>query len=168
MPLLSSSAPKIAPHAKSNGGEPIKSRMNPPNSKAQDLSLCVGLVSMFDFDEKGSVTRDDWKRGMKGLNMEELGEDGGLWRRMLEMHAGKGDGYIELERVRDVVPIDPRVSVLLTAIVHGLVGVREFAESATRKMQKEVASKSHGAIIRMRRKIMEPVLRAWRDYVKSN
>ena len=100
--MFSSSAPKIAPHANS---APLKT--GAVSTKKHDLSLCTGLVSMFDFDSTGSVNRENWQRGMKGLDMQELGDDGSLWRRMLEMHSGKGDGYIELERVkvRSAVPI---------------------------------------------------------------
>ena len=70
------------------------------------------------------------------------------------------------QRLKDVVPIDPRVSVLLNAIVKGLVGMRDFVKRSLRKEVKEADIKRNRAILNVRRKIMLPCLRAWCDLMR--
>ena len=49
----------------------------PQPSKRSDLSLCVTLLSLFDFGAQGQVTRADWERGLLRASGEQKGDDGG-------------------------------------------------------------------------------------------
>ena len=96
-----------------------------PTHKKSDLSLCATLLSLFDFTASGSVSRLDWERGLSTLLLGGLMDDHDLWARLLEMYDPQGKGAVQLERVRDVLPIDPRISVLLQQLVHSVAGCRE-------------------------------------------
>ena len=135
-----------------------------------ELTLCFSLCSLFDFDKTGMVTREDWQRGMTTLMLDELGNDAKIWTRMTDMH-GKRDGgkaMVDVNRLADIVPIDPRVGVLLNAIVKGLVGMREFVERSLRKETKDAELKMNRALLNIRRRIVEPVLKAWRNLVRGH
>ena len=74
-----------------------------PAQRRSDLSLCVTLLSLFDFSAQGCVTRDDWTRGLSTLLLGGLSEDEGLWQRLLEMYDAQKTGTVQLEKVRDVL-----------------------------------------------------------------
>ena len=75
---------------------------------------------------------------------------------------------MDVSRLSDIVPIDPRVAVLLNAIVKGLVGMREFVTRSYRKEEREGQLKQNRALLNIRRRIVEPVLQAWKALTKEN
>jgi hypothetical protein len=158
------------------GGAP--SYMNPAGDhddatkkrqQMSELTVCISLASLFDFQKSGFISQENWQKGMATLMMDELGTDPKIWEKLVGMHGSRdaGKGRLDLQRLTDVVPIDPRVSVLLNAIVKGLVGMRDFIHRSMRKETKEVELKTHRAIINIRRRITYPVLVAWRDYTRE-
>ena len=138
--------------------------------QTSELTVCISLASLFDFDKEGFISQENWQKGMTTLMMEELGLDQKIWEKLVGMHGSRdaGKGRLDVQRLTDVVPIDPRVSVLLNAIVKGLVGMRDFIGRSLRKETKEVELKTSRAVLNIRRKIMEPCLRAWRDLMREN
>lgn len=143
-----------------------------PAKKQQmtDLTLCFSLCSLFDFDKSGKVSIEDWQRGMACLMLEDLGNDPKMWSKMTDMHGinDHGKKSVDVNRLSDIVPIDPRVAVLLNAVVKGLVGMRDFVERSFRKETKEAELKQSRALLNIRRRILFPVLDAWRKYTKDN
>ena len=149
---------------------PTDATAPPRKQHTSDLSLCMSLCSLFDFNKDGLITQEDWQAGMSTLMMGDLANDPRMWNKLVEMH-GKRDGghtMVEQERLADVVPIDPRVAVLLNAIVKGLVGLKDFVERSARKEKKAVELNSNRAILNVRKRILLPVITAWKEWVASN
>ena len=139
-----------------------------PAQRRSDLSLCATLLSLFDFSAQGFVTRGDWDRGLSTLLLGGLSEDEGLWQRLLEMYDPLNKGAVQLEKVRDVLPIDPRISVLLQQLVHSVAGCREYVAAATRKQEREVEMRSQRAVINLRKRLMQPIFEGWRAAIRAD
>ena len=142
-------------------------RGSKPTHKKSDLSLCATLLSLFDFTASGSVSRLDWERGLSTLLLGGLMDDHDLWARLLEMYDPQGKGAVQLERVRDVLPIDPRISVLLQQLVHSVAGCREYVAGATKKAAKESELKQQRAVINLRKRMLAPIFGGWREVIQS-
>lgn len=152
-------------------GAPTDAASAPPKrQQTSELTVCISLASLFDFEQSGKISQENWQKGMATLMLEELGTDPKIWSRLVDMHGGRDGGstHLNVQRLKDVVPIDPRVSVLLNAIVKGLVGMRDFVKRSLRKEEKEVDLRRSRAVLNIRRKICEPVLHAWRDLMRSH
>ena len=80
-----------------------------------DLSLCVSLLAMLDFRGERKVTREDWKRGTRAMALHAMGEDDALWRKLLDRFDPSREGVIDLRGIEDLIPMDPRVTLLLKA-----------------------------------------------------
>ena len=93
-----------------------------------DLSLCVSLLSMLDFRGDKRVHREDWRRGTRAMALHAMGEDDGLWAKLLDKFGARDSESIDLRTVEDLVPIDPRVGLLLKVAL----AARLFPCSATR------------------------------------
>ena len=136
--------------------------------RKHDLSLCATLISLFDFGASGEVSRSDWERGTSTLLLGGLGKDDTLWHRLLTMYDQKGTGSVSMAAVRDVLPIDPRISVLLQQLVHAVAGCREYVAAATNKAAKEQEVRSHRAVLNMRKRLLAPLFEGWRDAVRAD
>ena len=135
--------------------------------RKSDLSLAATLLSLFDFSATGQVTQEDWERGLSTLLLGGLSQDIGLWQQLLDRYDPHDTGAVQLERVRDVLPIDPRISVLLQQLVHSVAGCREYVASATKKQNKEVEMRSQRAVINLRKRLLEPIFAGWRDVIRA-
>lgn len=94
---------------------PSGTSARPPSGRRSeyDLSLCVSLLSMLDFRGDKRVYNEDWRRGTRAMALHAMGEDDDLWSKLLDKF-GTADGEaIDLRNVEDLVPIDPRVGLLL-------------------------------------------------------
>lgn len=141
-----------------------------PKKQFNDLTVCISLASLFDFDSIGRVSQENWTKGMATLMLQDLGTDPKIWSKLVDMH-GKRDGgkaSLTVDSLKDVVPIDPRVSVLLNAIVKGLVGLNDFVRRSLRKEDKEFDSRRTRTIINMRKKILVPVFNAWKERMRHS
>ena len=136
--------------------------------RKSDLSLAATLLSLFDFSATGQVTQEDWERGLSTLLLGGLSQDTGLWQQLLDRYDPHDKGAVQLERVRDVLPIDPRISVLLQQLVHSVAGCREYVASATKKQNKEVEMRSQRAVINLRKRLLEPIFSGWRDVIRAD
>ena len=141
---------------------------NEEKQRASDLSLCATLISLFDFNALGEVSLKDWERGTSTLLLGELGKDADLWQRLLSLYDPKGTGAVQLDRVRDLLPIDPRITVLLQQLVHAVAGCREFVAGALQKAEKTTELRANRAIINIRKKMMQPVFEGWRDAIRTD
>ena len=139
--------------------------------QTSQLTVAISLASLFDFEKTGFVSKENWTKGMTTLMMEELGMDPKVWAHLVDIHGSKDmqtKGQLDVNKLTDVVPIDPRVAVLLNAIVKGLVGMRDFVARSTRREVREADIKRNRCVLNVRRKIMAPCLTAWRDMVREN
>ena len=66
---------------------------------------------MLNFQGTNRVSREDWRRGTRAMALHDMGEDDKLWEKLLQKF-GSND-TIDLRNIEDLVPIDPRVSLLL-------------------------------------------------------
>ena len=99
------------------------------------------------------------------LMLAAMGEDDALWTRLLSKYGGDVDGAIALERLSDFVPMDPRVNLMMKAMVASVASVSERLERAQTRAQSQASSRANRIILNMRRQIIEPVLRAWAELV---
>jgi hypothetical protein len=136
--------------------------------QGSDLSLCATLLSLFDFNALGEVSKADWERGTTTLLLGELGKDDVLWTRLLGLYDPSGKGAIQLDRVRDILPIDPRISVLLQQLVHAVAGCREFMAAEKKKQTQQQEVRANRAVIDMRKRLMQPVFSGWCDAVRKD
>jgi hypothetical protein len=132
-----------------------------------DLTTCACLLSCFDFQQRGFVDRDDWKRGTEMMQLSEMGEDEGLWAKVLATYGGEIEGCVAIARLQDVVPMDPRISLMMRAMVASVATVEERLARQARRTADQVASRANRIILNMRRKIIEPVYHAWVELVSS-
>lgn len=138
------------------------------SSRKSDLSLAATLISLFDFNADGNVTRDEWERGLGTLLLGGLLEDNGLFDQLLERYDTAGTGAVQLNKIRDVLPIDPRISVLLQQLVHSVAGCREYVAAATKKQQREVEMRSQRAVINLRKRLLSPIFYGWLDTIRAD
>ena len=138
-----------------------------PSVNKSDLSLCATLLSLFDFSAQGHVTRIDWERGLSTLLLGGLSDDEKLWQKLLEMYDPDSKGAVQLKSVRDLLPIDPRISVLLQQLVHSVAGCREFVSNQTKKQTRDVEMRSKRAVINMRKRLMQPFFAGWLDVIRG-
>jgi hypothetical protein len=162
---------RVLPTAANPSSAPMDAAAAAPKRQhTSELTICISLASLFDFEQSGIISHENWQKGMATLMLEELGADPKIWSKLVDMHGGRDGGttHLHAQHLKDVVPIDPRVSVLLNAIVKGLVGMRDFVKRSLRKEEKEVDLKRSRAVLNIRRKICEPVLHAWRDLMRAH
>ena len=138
------------------------------SSRKSDLSLAATLLSLFDFNADGAVTRAEWERGLSTLLLGGLLEDNGLFDQLLERYDTNGTGAVQLNKIRDVLPIDPRISVLMQQLVHSVAGCREYVAAATKKQQRDVEMKSQRAVINLRKRLLSPIFYGWLDAIRAD
>ena len=139
----------------------------PDTHSKSDLSLCATLLSLFDFSASGHVTRLDWDRGLSTLLLGGLSADESLWIKLLDLYDPGKTGNVQLQRVRDLLPIDPRISVLLQQLVHSVAGCREYVANATKKQEREVEMRSQRAVINLRKRLLQPIFSGWLEVVTA-
>ena len=132
-----------------------------------DLTTCATLMSCFDFGHRGYVDREDWRKGTYMLQLAEMGEDDELWAMLLRKYGGHIEHGIALDRLADFVPLDPRVNLMMKAMVASVSAVTDRFDRAQERAKNQSASAANKVILMWRKKIMEPVYIAWRDLYRS-
>jgi hypothetical protein len=132
-----------------------------------DLTTCATLMSCFDFGHRGFVDRDDWRRGTHMMQLAEMGEDDALWSQLLKKYGGDIDDAIALDRLADYVPLDPRVSLMMKAMVASVSSVTERFDRAQARAKNQASSAANKAVLMWRKRILEPVWLAWRDHFRQ-
>ena len=87
------------------------------------------MMSCFDFDYRGFVDGEDWRRGAKMMQMAGMGDDDALWEKLLSKYGDvgdDGDGVVYMDRLADFVPLDPRLALMMKAMVASVAGVAGF------------------------------------------
>ena len=82
-------------------------------------------------------------------------------------HGGDVEGAVDVVRLADFVPMDPRLNLMMRAMVASVAGVTEKLERAQQRAQDQGASRANRVILTMRRAILEPVLFAWAELVRN-
>ena len=104
------------------------------------------------------------------LLLAEMGEDDALWSKAVQAFGGGGgvpEECVELARLQDVVPMDPRVSLMMRAMVASVGHVTDKLERSQKRAADQSASRANRVILAWRRRIIEPCLRGWVDLVRS-
>ena len=102
-----------------------------------------------------------------------MGEDEALWERLVAKFGGERDasgsgvGLIRIDRIADLVPMDPRLNLMMKAMVSSVAGVSERLERAQARAATQGERKAQRVILRMRKQIMLPVFGAWAELVRT-
>ena len=140
----------------------------PPKRVIYDLTTCATLISTFDFQHRGYVDREDWQRGCRMMLLSDMGNDDQLWATLLQKFGMRGEeDAVDLRRIEDLTPMDPRMNLMMKAMVASVAGVSERLERAQKRAQDQSASRANRVILTMRRQIMQPVLTAWAALVRE-
>ena len=74
-------------------GAPTDAASAPPKrQQTSELTVCISLASLFDFEQSGKISQENWQKGMATLMLEELGTDPKIWSRLVDMHGGRDGG----------------------------------------------------------------------------
>ena len=130
-----------------------------------DLSLCVSLLSLFDFRGDKRVTRQDWVRGTRALTLNEMGEDDLLWQTLLDKFDSQHVGAVDLRRIEDLVPIDPRISLLMKAMFNSVTTLTDGMLRAQGKMETGESLRKNRVVINLRKRLLHPPFSGWRDLI---
>ena len=109
------------------------------------------------------------------LSLSEMGEDDALWERLVskfgerdaEEAGEEGGGRIRIDRISDLVPMDPRLNLMMKAMVSSVAGVSERLERAQARAATQGERKAQRVILMMRKKIIQPVFAAWAELVQT-
>lgn len=132
-----------------------------------DIASIVSLLALFDFSRTGTVSREEWQKGTKILMLAEMGEDDKLWDLLLRLYDTDGTGEIDLSQLQDLVSVDPRMSLLLNAMVSTISSLNEKTQDMERKATMELESKKKRVLLNVRRRFLLPVLSAWAEYTRG-
>ena len=129
------------------------------------LQLAISLLSMFDFHGRGTVSHEDWLRGIDTIGIEAI-RDPEIWNRMANLYDPTSTGFIEISAVKFVVPLDPMVGMLMGAVVKSMGDMKQELRAIRQKAgaTKEVAVGR--VILNMRRRILHPAFLAWIDMLR--
>lgn len=127
--------------------------------------MCVSLLSLFDFRGDKRVTRQDWIRGTRALTLHSLGEDDTLWELLLQKFDTRREGWVDLHRIEDLVPIDPRISLLMKAMFNSVTTLSDGMLRAQGKMETGETLRKNRVVINLRKRLLEPPFGGWRDHV---
>ena len=116
------------------------------------------MLSLFDFSRSGFITRDDWRRGAKTLNLGAMGEDEQLWTVLLQQYDPNKTGVIEMTQLEDLVAIDPRMQMLLNAMVTTISGLSQTVDKQERQKQRDAERQKQRVLLNVRRRALEPVV----------
>ena len=130
-----------------------------PKQKNYDIYMCLSLLVMFDFQQQGYVTRDDWRKGTAMMMLEDMGEDDLLWETLLKKYDPGRTGDVPMAVIQDLVPVDPRMLVMFRSMVVAVSGLSDKLIATQRKLEAQSNLKTQRAILNIRRKILEPVRR---------
>ena len=70
---------------------------------------------------------------------------------------------VAVRRIEDLIPVDPRVSMLLKAMFHAVAMVNDRVDRAQNKLAADTESKRTRVMLNLKRKVVGPVLEAWID-----
>ena len=104
------------------------------------------------------------------MQMAGMGDDDALWEKLLSKYGDvgdDGDGVVYMDRLADFVPLDPRLALMMKAMVASVAGVTDKLEKAQKRAESQSQTRANRVILNMRRAIMEPVYSAWATLVQK-
>ena len=113
------------------------------------------------------MLHQDWLRGCKALRLYEMADDKELWQQLLDTYGNASHSAIELAKISFLVPMEPHISLLFRAMVDGLSRIVDVATGQQNKEAKRRDIMANRTILRVRRTILEPPLKAWQAFVIS-
>jgi hypothetical protein len=138
-----------------------------PSNSRPDLAVAIQLLPLFDLRKVGRVSHDDWMRGVKALGVDGL-SDPGLWSELISYFDSGGTREVHLSQIEWVLPVDPMVGLLLGSLVRAVVHVAEDTWSLKRKSSSQAFAARSRAVLNMRRRILEPAMRGWREVISMD
>ena len=120
-------------------------------SKGYDVSFCLSLLPLFDFQQQGRVTREDWRKGAGMMMLEEMGDDEPLWQLLLSKFDPHGTGAVPMDVIQDLVPVDPRMLVMFRSMVTAVSGLSDKLAATQRKLGAQGRVRADRVILDMRR-----------------
>ena len=138
-----------------------------PSNTRPDLAVAIQLLPLFDLRKVGRVSHDDWMRGVKALGVDGL-SDPGLWSELISYFDSGGTREVHLSQIEWVLPVDPMVGLLLGSLVRAVVHVAEDTWSLKRKSSSQASAAQSRAVFNMRRRILEPAMRGWREVIRMD
>jgi len=130
------------------------------------MAFITSLLSLFDFSGSGHISRDNWRRGTKSLHLGSMGDDDQLWGILLQAYDPDSTGVVHLSELQGLVSIDPRMHLLLNAMVSTMSALTQQVERQEKKIAHDAEMAQSRALIRVRRRVLEPVVRAWAEAVQ--
>ena len=124
--------------------------------------MCVSLLSLFDFRGDKRVTAR--RRGTR-TTLNSLGEDDALWELLLQKFDTRREGWVDLTRIEDLVPIDPRISMLMKAMFNSVTTLSDGMLRAQGKMETGESLRKNRVVINLRKRLIRPPFSAWSEYV---
>jgi hypothetical protein len=148
--------------------------------------VALSLLSCFDFEGRGIVSREEWQRGTKMCMMPDVGADEKLWQRLLRTYGG-ASGDVETSRIPERGPLaaDPLLmSHVIKALIRSIALLSDDVEalkalpaavnrtatkvqgleaSAARRRETQLAR----ATLISRRDVLRPALHAWSDQARE-
>ena len=137
------------------------------SSGKHNHQLCLSLLPLFSFSDANHVLHQDWLRGCKALRLYEMADDKELWQQLLDTYGNASHSAIELAKISFLVPMEPHISLLFRAMVDGLSRIVDVATGQQNKEAKRRDIMANRTILRVRRTILEPPLKAWQAFVIS-
>jgi len=135
------------------------------NSERNNLSFLLTLLTMLDFQESGSVSREDWERGVAALYAPGLSHEVS-WKMLLRRFDLDSSGAIEFGEMHGLAPLDPRLGALLRVITQTVVRLSERINGAYAGLQETKLKLMKGTINQWRGKCTTAAFNAWRDLVR--
>ena len=75
--------------------------------ESHNLSFLLTLLTMLDFEEPGSVKKEDWERGVAALHAPGLSWEVS-WQTLLNRFDLDFNGSIDFGEMHGLAPLDPR------------------------------------------------------------
>ena len=97
--------------------------------ESHNVSFLLTLLTMLDFTNPGSVSKEDWERALPPLHAPGLSWEVS-WHMLLKRFDLDNNGSIDFGEMHGLAPLDPRLASLLRVVVQTLVRMSERINGA--------------------------------------
>jgi len=133
---------------------------------SHNLSFLLTLLTMLDFQEPGSVTREDWERGIAALHAPGLSHEVS-WSVLLNRFDLDASGSIDFGEMHGLAPLDPRLASLLRVITQTLVRLSERINGAYAGLHETKLKAMKNTINQWRDKCIHVAFSGWKHYTQK-
>ena len=134
--------------------------------ESHNLSFLLTLLTMLDFEEPGSVKKEDWERGVAALHAPGLSWEVS-WQTLLNRFDLDFNGSIDFGEMHGLAPLDPRLASLLRVVVQTLVRLSERINGAYAGIKETKLKMMRGTINQWKDAAKSKTFLAWRDDVRK-